>query len=304
MMVASELEAAARFISAAIGCPIEMVWGGLNWSGGSISLRVLENHFLREREDGEQLIAHFLPRIGKYFQLPPVRVTMSKFKMADDVQQMANSINLMLQGFLDRRSVLTQMGFDPQEVFGQLKKEHIEVNRITMEDNLAASHMNTVIQALEAKAQILLQYDLQMTQEAAALSAQRQEIESVSAFAARLHQQGKATPLEFIQSCTLLSRLPPMAQQGILNLWSQSMPYVTHLLMAKLQQDQTTAAMVQQQQMGGAPGGQAQSMGAAESAGMEPGAVGPYSGGSEPQGPEAQQPLPEQRPPQRERGPM
>src|SRR5208283_151797 len=84
MMVATEMEAAARVIGCGLGCPIEMVWGGLNWSGASVSLRVLENHFLNDRENNERLLAFLVPKLSQYYRLPMVDVKLSEFKMAAD----------------------------------------------------------------------------------------------------------------------------------------------------------------------------------------------------------------------------
>ena len=38
MMVATEIEAAARVMAIGVGCPIELVWGGLNYTGASVAL--------------------------------------------------------------------------------------------------------------------------------------------------------------------------------------------------------------------------------------------------------------------------
>lgn len=314
MMVASEMEAAARVISMGIGCPIEMVWGGLNWSGASVSLRVLENHFLNTRSNSTRFLKWLVPRIASHYRLPLIDLDMVEFKMADDVQQQAQSINLMLQGFLSRESVLPEMGYTPREEFEHLTTEHDRLNMITMRDNIAAAHMNTIVQALEAKAQLLLQFEMQIVQQRLQAAAERQRLENLNAWVSELHSKGYTTPLEFDQSATILASLPPETQQIILGQWSMTMPLVTRLLTEKMQMGmmaQQNIAMAQ----GAAQG--AQSAGAAQGAGMAPGAEGPYAGGV-PEGPPSAsapgsagqspdgtgQPLPEQRPPQRDNSPI
>lgn len=276
MMVAAEMEAAARVIAAAVGCPIEMIWGGLNYSGGSVSLRVLENHFINEREDDQRLLDFLMPRLGRHYKLPSATARLSDFKMADDAQQTANKVNLLLQGFLSRKSVLPEMGHDPDTEFDHLMDEHKKLNAITMQDNLASAHMQTIIQALEAKANIMLQFELQLQQEMMQASAERKRLSDLNAHVQSLHAKGYTSPIELDQSAQILAGMQPQMQQAVLSTWSQSMPLVTQMLMQRAQQAQAGMAAVQTAMS--APQG-AQSPGAAAGAGMDPGAQGPYSDG-------------------------
>lgn len=281
MMVAPEIEAAARVIAAGVGCPIELIWGGLNWSGASVSLRVLENHFINMREDCERLLGFLVPKMANYFRMTPVDVKLAEFKMADDVQQQANAINLMLQGYLDRKNVVGEMGYDPDEVFDNLEDEHKRLNTITMKDNVAASHMNTVIAALEAKAQVLLQYELGHLQTQLQIQEERERLQALNAHVRGLHEKGYTTPLEFDQSAQLLQGMDPNLSQMILQQWSQTMPNVTMLLMQRMGAQQQQAA-ISQQAMQGADG--AQSAGAAD--GSLGAAQGPYTDGGQPEAPQ------------------
>lgn len=235
MMVAPEIEAAARVIAAGIGCPIELIWGGLNWSGASVSLRVLENHFINMREDCERLLHHFVPKLANYFNLTPCNVKLAEFKMADDIQQQTNAVNLMLQGFLSRDSVIGEMGYDENEEFEKLGAEHEKLNLITSKDNIAAAHMNTVIQALEAKASVLLQYELNNLQLQLQIQDERDKLQALNAHVRDLHSKGYATPLEFDQSAKIIQGMDPKIQSLILSSWQQTMPNVVMLLQQKLQ---------------------------------------------------------------------
>lgn len=99
MMVSAEMEAAARGVATGVGCPLEMLWGGLNWTGASLTLRMLENHFLNTRENNNRFLAWMAPHLASNCDLTPVELELSEFKMADDAQHISNSINLMLQGY-------------------------------------------------------------------------------------------------------------------------------------------------------------------------------------------------------------
>jgi hypothetical protein len=278
MMVASEMEAAARVIAAGIGCPVEMIWGGLNWSGASVSLRVLENHFINDRENSERFLGFIIPKIAAYFRLPRVNTKLSEFKMADDVQQQATAVNLMMQGFLSRESVVGEMGYDPTEEFQNMANEHERLNSITMKDNVAASHMNIVIQALEAKASVLLQYELQVTQQEIKAQSERERLKLLREHVAKLHAAGYTTPLEFEQSATVLGRVPPQLAAIILQEWSTTMPNTVLLLQEKMRLNQLQAANAAQA-MQTAQG--AADPGAVTGEQSSDGAEGPYSAGGD-----------------------
>jgi len=303
MMVAAEQEAAARVIAAGVGCPIEMIWGGLNWSGASVALRVLENHFLNDRENCQRLLTFIVPKVAAYFRMPRIKAELSDFRMADDVQQQGNLINLMLQGYLSRESVIGEMGYDPEEEFRNLSKEHKQLNLITMEDNVAASHMKTVIQALEAKAQILLNYELQMVQAGIAAQSERERLAMLKDHVNALHQKGMTSPIEFDQSAALLGRLDPNMSSMILQAWGQTMPNLTLLLQEKMMANQQGIAE-RQSAMEGA--GMNVDPGAARDSDLQS-AAGPYSEGGEGVDADAgfaddSEAAPEQRPPQRDAG--
>jgi len=319
MMVAQEMEAAARVIAAGIGCPIEMIWGGLNWSGASVSLRVLENHFINDRENCERLLDFIVPKISAYFRLPRVKAKLSEFKMADDTQMQSNAINLMMQGFLSRESVVGEMGYDPKEEFEKMEDEHKRLNAITMKDNIAASHMNTVIQMLEAKAQVLMQYEMQITQQEMQAQSERDRLKLLRAHVAKLHEHGLTTPLEFEQSALMLQRMDPNLSGMIMQEWSTTMPNVSLLLQQKLMINQQNA--MQGQNAMAAAGEAGADPGAADGEDLSPGAEGPYSDGGDGAGPAnaggggpdgasedaggdaaGGAPMPEQKPPRRAGG--
>lgn len=242
LMVAAEMEAAARNIATGVGCPLELVWGGLNWTGASVSLRVLENHFLNSRKSNERLLDFIVPKLSSHFRLPLVNVRLSDFKMADDVQQQANDVNLMLQGFLSREGVLPEMGYDPAEEFDRLEREHERLNLITLRDALASANMNNTVQLLTAKAAVLQQYELQLLHEQMQSLQERKRLGDVTSFVQKLHQKGMTSPVELDQSAMILMSMPPQYSQTIMTQWSQTMPLVSRLLQLQIANTQQMMA--------------------------------------------------------------
>jgi hypothetical protein len=156
---------------------------------------------------------------------------------------------------------------------------------------------------LEAKAQILMQHELAITQAELGAQSERDRLQSLKSHVDALHQKGYATPLEFDQSAAMLARLDPNISGAILSAWQKTMPNTISLLVSKMQTDQQNVASQRQAMAGGA--GTQPAPGAAGGEDMQSGAQGPYSEGSdgpEPVGAETPDAAPEQRPPQRQAG--
>jgi hypothetical protein len=279
-----------------------MVWGGLNWSGASVTLRMLENHFLNGREGDERFLDFVVPKLASHFRRPYVKVRLSDFKMADDVQQQATDTNLMVQGFLSREGVLPEMGYDPAEEFNRLESEHDRLNIITLKDNLAAANMNSVVQALQAKAQVLLNYEVQLLQEQVASMGERKRIGDLTSFVQKLHEKGRTSPVEFDQSAMIMASMAPQYQGPIFTAWSQTMPLVSRLLGLRVNQIQQQQMQAQMAAAGGDPnaqGGAPGDQGAVEGdVPAGPGQVGSHPSADAGGGVDPGAAQPEQRPPQ------
>jgi hypothetical protein len=158
MMVTQEQEMVGKSIAAGLGVPIEFIMGGLSWTGSSVSLRILENAFLNLRNyDLKFINQHLIPKLARVYKMPKIEVQFTKFKMADDIQAKSQAFNLMQAGFLSRKSVLEQDGYNNDTEMEQMEKEHITLNRIQNSDMLATQEMQNVLQIMQTKNQIIAQ---------------------------------------------------------------------------------------------------------------------------------------------------
>ena len=67
LMLSQEYRVWSEQIVAGMGVPIEFVFGGMQFSGSNVSMRILENHFLDQKAQSKQLVTDFLlPSIGAY----------------------------------------------------------------------------------------------------------------------------------------------------------------------------------------------------------------------------------------------
>ena len=116
LMLTQEIRAWSEHIVAGMGVPQEFAFGGLTWSGSSVSLRMLENQFLNYRRMHENFIQNWLiPRVAAFMGWSEISVHMREFKMADDMQmkQLLMSLNQMKK--ISDKTLLSEFGRDAAE---------------------------------------------------------------------------------------------------------------------------------------------------------------------------------------------
>jgi len=141
--IQNEVEAYDRRILAGMSVPYEFVFGGVSFSGGSIGLRVLENVFSDYREDIMDMVNSFLvPTVAKYLRhKKTANIRLSKLKMADDIQQKQNAINLNAANRISDGTLLDEFGFDKEKEYDRMVselKQRDEMNRQRMIDTAKA----------------------------------------------------------------------------------------------------------------------------------------------------------------------
>ena len=109
LMLTPEMDATCNQILAGMGVPQEFVFGGLQWSGANVSLRMLENQFINFRTMMQQLLDWIVEQIATYFGYPPISIKLQEFKMADDVQQKQLVMTLNNQQLVSNQSMLQQL---------------------------------------------------------------------------------------------------------------------------------------------------------------------------------------------------
>jgi hypothetical protein len=113
LMLAQEYRVWSEHIVAGMGVPIEFVYGGMQYSGSNVSMRILENHFLDQKTQRKQLITDFImPNIGAFMGWETVPCHYKRFKMADDLQRSALYLQMNQAGKLSDKSMLEDMDWD------------------------------------------------------------------------------------------------------------------------------------------------------------------------------------------------
>ena len=172
LMLTNEMRAQAEHVIVGMNVPQEFVFGGLSWTGSSVSLRMLENQFLTYRDMHRHFLKHFLiPNVARFMGWSEVSVDMKTFKMADDIQnkQLLISLNQMrkvsdetLLAEFDR-SAIDELRTIEQELRRNLELSRLDSNykaRIQGESQTTLAQFQTEAQAIQAKAQVALQKEL------------------------------------------------------------------------------------------------------------------------------------------------
>jgi len=112
LLLHNEVKLLQEQILAGMGVPSEFVFGGLRWSGASVSMRTMENSFLRMREDMQRLLEFIVRDISNAFGLPICEIKQKPFRMADDLQKAAFDLQLFDRKLLSAQTMLQTRDYD------------------------------------------------------------------------------------------------------------------------------------------------------------------------------------------------
>lgn len=112
LLLSQEIRVWSEQIVAGMGIPVELVFGGLSYSGSNVSLRMLENTFLGYLQDHHALLRWVISRTSSYLGWSPVKSRFKPFKMADDLQRKAYLFQLNQSGKLSDESLMADSDYD------------------------------------------------------------------------------------------------------------------------------------------------------------------------------------------------
>lgn len=160
LMLTQEIRAWSEHIIAGMNVPQEFVFGGLTWSGSSVSLRMLENQFLNYRDMHEQFLQFFLvPNVARFMGWDEVKLHMKQFRMADDVQAKQLLLQLNQLRKVSDKTTLSEFNIDANEELGIIEQELRRSLDITKIDTLMKAEIQGEAQRVMAKYQTKLQQE-------------------------------------------------------------------------------------------------------------------------------------------------
>jgi len=230
LQVTPELKFLEELIINSFGVPTEFIKGGATWTSSSVSLRIVENHFLTYREELHDFLNYFAsPKIAAYLGFPPVKFVLKKFRMSDDIQTKETLIQLAQLGKIADSYLQTEFGLDP--------KEQRKYQKIDNKTNIDLQMDQMTAQAdMQGKSQVLLE-----RYRAKAMDAFLEEQARIreSMFVIELKQQLQAPdqdPSDILQKYTAqIAGMDPVSQQQALVMLQQKAPLAFSFVMQRLQ---------------------------------------------------------------------
>ena len=155
LMLVAEIRAWSEQIIAGMGVPQEFVFGGLSWSGSSVSMRMLENQFMNYRVMHEHFLQHFLiPNVARFMGWREIGVHMKAFKMADDMQAKQLMISLNQMRKISDKTLLAEFGKDSLDEARLIEKEMMHTLELQKMDALYKAQVQGESQQVSTKYQI------------------------------------------------------------------------------------------------------------------------------------------------------
>ena len=133
LMVNAEIQQAEDNIIAAMGFPKEFVYGGLSYTGSSVTLRMLENQLESSVFQISRLLTWVTTKMGKFLGWESCKVTMGDFRMIDDVQQKQLVMQMFQMGMVSKTTVAEAHGIDIAEEREKIKQENLTDARFQKE---------------------------------------------------------------------------------------------------------------------------------------------------------------------------
>lgn len=168
LLLAPEIQQVQEEILAGMNVPREFIFGGVSYSGSSVSLKILENQFRTYRLLLLDFLNSFVVKGMAKFRNEWVdetdddfliKVNLSEMKMQDDAQQKQIILQLNQTGKCSDEYMLSSFGMNPSKMISTIHAEKLQ-----------AIERQTEIQAAELESQFKLQqlqmkYQQQMPQE-------------------------------------------------------------------------------------------------------------------------------------------
>jgi hypothetical protein len=141
--------------------PREFVVGGLSFSGSSVSMRMMENHFLGYIGRHRTMANWVLRSIANYMDWPVARVRFKPFKMADDIQRKAYLFQLNQAGKVSDTTLLADVDLDQAREDEIMERETTTRMKATEKQQLAQAELAGKQQAVMMKQTAKAQQDMQ-----------------------------------------------------------------------------------------------------------------------------------------------
>jgi hypothetical protein len=184
LLLNQEMRQVAEQIVTGMGAPIEFVMGGLSYSGSNVSLRMLENTFLRYMSNILRFVKFVIRRTADHVNWPTVGVHFKPFKMADDIQRKAYLFQMNQTGKLSDTTLRQDADVNPTEedelMRKELKQRLVAVKEQQMAEAMIQGEVAVINAKYQAKAMVAQQQEQQQAMAGMQASAQGEPGEDIA----------------------------------------------------------------------------------------------------------------------------
>jgi len=263
LLLVPEIRGWTEIIAADLAVPIEFMFGGMQWSGSNVSLRMLENQILTFTA-GYRQVTRFVSRAtSRFLHWPECPHDWTPFKMADDIQLKQHMLMLSQMNKIGDSTLLSHFGKNPSDEKMDIEASMQQANKISREQLRVQSEAQ--IEAMEMQQTAQMQMQMQGMSGLSAEAGAEQQVgapgmggmggaeagvvpvegeESQEEFAYRMAQQLATQPDQVVQQAlqSVAEQSPELAQY-IMQLIQQ--------IRAESQQQPQQDFQAQQPQVGG-----------------------------------------------------
>jgi hypothetical protein len=136
LLTLGEVQEAEKNIVAALGIPIEFLYGGLTNSGMEATLRLIENQLETHVNDLLDLLQWADDKCAQFLGWEKIEVGMTKFRMVDDHDKQNSIMQLWLQGkqggapIISDQTIATMFDIDLKQEEENIKQEQLDAVRM------------------------------------------------------------------------------------------------------------------------------------------------------------------------------
>jgi hypothetical protein len=271
LLLLPEIQEMARQICVGMGYPPDLVFGTGNYSGNSVSMRMLENVMLTNVRAHKRLLRFVIREVSTFMGWPVIKGRFKPFRMADDLQRQAFFFSLNQAKKISDTTLLSMVDLSV-DAESKLMKDEIGIR------SAALREVNAVEADIAGDAQLVMAKSQAKAQEVLAESQARAMAPKPDPF---------LSSVSSLASSTAIDLNTDVAMRGLAEAVRAMPQDRKELFIAQLKDNSPDISALMQAQ-------------AMAQAGMAPG--DPAAGGGDPMAAAGvdQRPLPEQRPPQRQ----
>lgn len=166
LLLTAEIDQIQREILAGMNTPYEFIFGGVSYSGSSVSLKILENHFITYRLLLQDFINSFLIKeVAKARGIwhnegdngKLVVASFGELKMQDDIQQKQMAVNLNAAGKVSDDYLRRSFGIDSAKEISKITEEAIQKAMLNRSLMIEETKTQTILQKVAAIENMKLQ---------------------------------------------------------------------------------------------------------------------------------------------------